>query len=110
MERYYYKKIKGKGIMNLRKPTDKEGYIQITKEEYEEIVKSNREKREPTETQKVINEAKAYLKNTDYIVLKIAEAQMEYDVTKVEELKQTYSTELVKRKEMRDLINNLQIS
>ena len=52
MERYYYKKINGNGLMNLRKPTDKEGYIQISKTEYDEILKANRERRTPTETEK----------------------------------------------------------
>lgn len=57
------------------------------------------------EAQKKIAEYKAYLSQTDYIVLKIAEAQSEDDAETVSELRSEYSEQLAKRKECRDYIN-----
>lgn len=54
---------------------------------------------------KKIAEYKAYLSNTDYIVLKIAEAQSEGDAKTVSALRSEYSEQLAKRKECRDYIN-----
>lgn len=54
---------------------------------------------------KKISEYKAYLSQTDYIVLKIAEAQSEGDADTVSALHSEYSEQLAKRKECRDYIN-----
>lgn len=51
-----------------------------------------------------INTHKYYLSRTDYIALKIAEA----DENKKEALKQTYKEELTKREEAREKINELE--
>ena len=106
--RYYYKNKDNTGFLNLKSPIIDENYIQITKEEFEELTKP----KEPTAEQKAayekakkIAEYKAYLEKTDYIVLKISEAQSEGDTNKVTHLRTLYKSELEERKKMRDLLN-----
>ena len=89
-----------------------DGYTQITEEEFNEL--SNK-RYEPTEEQKAkiekarrIAELKKKLADTDYIVLKIAEAQADGDTETVAELKMTYATELANRKAWREQINKLE--
>ena len=89
-----------------------DGYTQITEEEFNEL--SNK-RYEPTEGQKAkiekarqIAELKKKLADTDYIVLKIAEAQADGDTETVAELKTTYATELANRKAWREQINKLE--
>ena len=88
-----------------------DGYTQITEEEFNEL--SNK-RYEPTEEQKAkiekarqIAELKKKLADTDYIVLKIAEAQADGETETVTELKTTYATELANRKAWREQINKL---
>ena len=88
-----------------------DGYTQITEEEFNEL--SNK-RYEPTEEQKAeiekarqIAELKKKLDNTDYIVLKIAEALADGDTETVVALKTTYATELANRKAWREQINEL---
>ena len=54
---------------------------------------------------KEISEAKAYLRETDYIVLKIAEAQSENDTEAVAALRAEYAEQLSKRKQARETVN-----
>lgn len=54
---------------------------------------------------KEISEAKAYLRETDYIVLKIAEAQSENDAEAVASLRAEYAEQLSKRKQARETVN-----
>lgn len=54
---------------------------------------------------KKISEAKAYLRETDYIVLKIAEAQAEGDAEQVAALQAEYAEQLSKRKQARAAVN-----
>lgn len=89
-----------------------DGYTQITEEEFNEL--SNK-RYEPTEEQKAkiekarqIAELKKKLADTDYIVLKIAEAQADGETEKVAELKMTYAMELANRKAWREQINELE--
>ena len=89
-----------------------DGYTQITEEEFNEL--SNK-RYEPTEEQKSkiekarqIAELKKKLADTDYIVLKIAEAQADGDTETVAELKTTYATELANRKAWREQINEIE--
>ena len=89
-----------------------DGYTQITEEEFNEL--SNK-RYEPTEEQKAkiekarkIAELKKKLADTDYIVLKIAEAQADGETEKITELKMTYATELANRKAWREQINELE--
>ena len=89
-----------------------DGYTQITEEEFNEL--SNK-RYEPTEEQKAkiekarqIAELKKKLADTDYIVLKIAEAQADGDTKTVAALKTTYATELANRKAWREQINKLE--
>ena len=109
--RYYYKNKDNTGFANLKSPITDEDYIQITKEEFNELTKP----KEPTAEQKAayekarqIAELKKKLDNTDYIVLKIAEAQADGDTETVAELKTTYATELANRKAWRIQINELE--
>ena len=89
-----------------------DGYTQITEEEFNEL--SNK-RYEPTEEQKAkiekarqIAELKKKLADTDYIVLKIAEAQADGDMETVAALKITYAKELANRKTWREQINKLE--
>lgn len=54
---------------------------------------------------KAISEAKAYLSATDYIVLKIAEAQSENDAETFAALRAEYAEQLSKRKQARETVN-----
>ena len=108
MERFYYKNKNNTGFLNLKSPLFDENYIQITKEEFEELTKPKEptaEEKAAQEKAKKIAEYKAYLEKTDYIVLKIAEAQSEGDTNKVSHLRTLYKSELEERKKMRDLLN-----
>lgn len=107
--RYYYKDSKG-NTCSLKSECIREDYTQITEEEYNSILQSRIP--EPTAAQKAayekakkIAEYKKYLADTDYIVLKIAEAQSEGDTNKVTHLRTLYKSELEERKKMRDLLN-----
>lgn len=108
MQRFYYRSKDNTGFLNLKSPKVDENYIQITEEEFNELTKP----KEPTAEEKAaqekarkIAEYKAYLEKTDYIVLKIAEAQSEGDTNKVTHLRTLYKSELEERKKMRDLLN-----
>ena len=110
MERFYYKKKDGTGFANLKSPLINDDYTQITKEEFEELTKPKiheltAEQKAAQEKAKKIAEYKKYLEKTDYIVLKIAEAQSEGDTNKVTHLRTLYKSELEERKKMRDLLN-----
>lgn len=52
-----------------------------------------------------ISEAKAYLRETDYIVLKIAEATAEGDAAGVAALQEEYAVQLAARKQARAAVN-----
>ena len=54
---------------------------------------------------KAISEAKAYLAETDYIVLKIAEAQVEGDTAEVAALQAEYAEQIAARKQARVTVN-----
>ena len=108
MQRFYYKSRDGKGFLNIKSQINDENYIQITEEEFNELTKPKEltaEEKAAQEKAKKIAEYKAYLFNTDYIVLKIAEAQSEGDTNKVTHLRTLYKSELEERKKMRDLLN-----
>lgn len=108
MERFYYKSKDGTGFLNLKSPLIDDNHIQITKEEFEELTKTKEltaEQKAAQEKAKKIAEYKKYLADTDYIVLKIAEAQSEGDTNKVTHLRTLYKSELEERKKMRDLLN-----
>ena len=111
MERYYYKTQDGKNYLSLKSPAT--GYIQITKEEFEELTKTkipelNEEQKAELEKARQIAELKKNLADTDYIVLKIAEAIAESNSEQVAQLRLTYANELNNRKVWRKQINNLE--
>lgn len=54
MERFYYKSKEGNGFLNLKSPMIDENYIQITKEEFDELTKPK--VYEPTAEQKAAQE------------------------------------------------------
>ena len=105
--RYYYKDNKG-NLCSLKSERLQDGYIQITEEEFNELTtpkEPTAEQKAAQEKAKKIAEYKAYLEKTDYIVLKIAEAQSEGDTNRVTHLRTLYKSELEERKKMRDLLN-----
>ena len=108
--RYYYKNKDNTSFLNLKSPIVDEKYTQITEEEFNELTKPKfpeltAEQKAAQEKAKKIAEYKSYLEKTDYIVLKIAEAQSEGDTNKVTHLRTLYKSELEERKKMRDLLN-----
>lgn len=110
MERFYYKSKDGTGFLNLKSPLVDKNYIQVTKEEFEKLTKPKEltaEEKAAQEKARKIAEYKKYLQDTDYIVLKIAEAQSEGgDITA---LRTEYAEQLAKRKEARNEINKLEV-
>lgn len=111
MERFYYKKKDNKGFLDLKSPLFDENYIQITKEEFEELIRP----KEPTAEEKIaqekarkIAEYKKYLEDTDYIVLKIGECLADGNTESVTDIKTEYAEQLAKRKEARNKINELE--
>ena len=108
--RYYYKNKDNTGFLNLKSPITDENYIQITEEEFNELSKPK--EYVPTAAQKAayekakkIAEYKKYLADTDYIVLKIAEAQSEGETSTVAQLRDIYREQLKERKRVRSLLN-----
>ena len=108
--RYYYKNKDNTGFLNLKSPLVDENYIQITEEEFNELTKPKvyvptAEEIAAQEKSKKIAEYKKYLADTDYIVLKIAEAQSEGDTSTVAQLRDIYKEQLKERKRVRSLLN-----
>ena len=103
-KRYFYKK--GNSYLNLKSPITEEGYEEITEEEFKALTKPP--VFQVNENQKQINVLKNKLNDTDYIVLKIAEAVADNDTATVTALKTEYATELANRKEWRNQINELE--
>ena len=113
MQRFYYKSKDNTGFLNLKSQIVDENYIQITEEEFNELTKPKipeltAEQKAAQEKAKKIAEYKKYLQDTDYIVLKIAEAQSEGETSTVSQLRDIYKEQLAKRKEARDKINELE--
>ena len=113
MQRFYYKSKDGKGFLNLKSLLIDERYIQITKEEFDELTKPKiheltAEQKLKQENLAEIAKYKKYLADTDYIVLKIAEALANNDTESVAALKSEYAEELGKRSRARILINSLE--
>lgn len=111
MERFYYKNKNNTGFLNLKSPLIDENYIQITEEEFKELTKP----KEPTAEQKAaqekarkIAEYKKYLKDTDYIAAKIAEANFNCDTEELVELHKQYDSIILQRKGWRQAINKLE--
>ena len=110
--RYYYKDNKG-NLCSLKSERLADGYIQITEEEFNElstpkIPELTAEQKLKQENLAEIAKYKKYLADTDYIVLKIAEALANNDTESVSALKSEYAEELGKRNRARILINSLE--
>lgn len=113
MERFYYKNKNNTGFLNLKSLLVDENYIQITKEEFEELTKPKvyiltAEEKAAQEKAKKITEYKKYLQDTDYIVLKIGECLADENTEAVTAIKTEYAVQLAKRKEARNKINELE--
>lgn len=113
MERFYYKSKDNTGFLNLKSPIVDENYIQITKEEFEELTKPKEyiptaEEKAVQEKVRQIEEYKKYLQDTDYIVLKMGESLADGNTEAVTAIKTEYAEQLAKRKEARDKINELE--
>lgn len=107
--RYYYKDNKG-NLCSLKSERLEDGYTQITEEEFNELTKFKfpeltTEQKAAQEKARQIAEYKAYLEKTDYIVLKIAEAQSEGETSTVSQLRDIYKEQLKERKRVRLLLN-----
>lgn len=106
--RYYYKSKNNTGFLNLKSPLIDENYIQITKEEYEELTKPKEltvEQKAIQEKARKIAEYKKYLADTDYTVLKISEAMAEGNESLKQELMLQYAGILAIRKAYRQELN-----
>lgn len=113
MERFYYKSKDNTGFLNLKSPLIDSEYIQITKEEFCELTKPKEyipteEEKAALEKARKIAEYKKYLKDTDYIVLKMGESLADGNTEAVTAIKTEYAEQLAKRKEARDKINELE--
>ena len=87
-------------------------YVELEVETTEDVIydgsqirlKTQDEKLQELKSQK-LSELKAYVASllapTDYVIIKIAEAQMQNDTAKVEALKQEYSVQLQQREAIR---------
>lgn len=111
--RYYYKSKEGKGFLNLKSPLIDENYIQITEEEFKELTKPKvyvptAEEKAAQEKVRKIAEYKKYLKDTDYIAAKIAEANFNCDTEELVELHKQYDSVILQRKKWRQEINKLE--
>ena len=109
--RYYYKSKNNTGFLNLKSPLIDENYIQITKEEYEELTKPKEltvEQKAIQEKARKIAEYKKYLADTDYIAAKIAEANFNCDTEELVELHKQYDSIILQRKGWRQAINELE--
>ncbi len=87
--------------------------IELEVETPEDVVYDNGQIRVKTEAEKLAEEKErklaelrsyvaSLLERTDYIIIKIAEAQTLGDLEKAEELKQKYTKELQQRRELRE--------
>jgi hypothetical protein len=103
--RWYYHFANG-GYGSYKSPMNIEGAVEITEAEWLEHIQS-RETHESTadlEKKKQIREAKAFLAKTDYIVIKIAEAETEEEKAA---LCAEYASVIAERKAERALVNEL---
>lgn len=110
MKRFYYKNKNNTGFLNLKSPLVDENYIQITKEEFEELTKPKvyvptEEEKAAQEKARKIAEYKKYLADTDYTVLKISEAMAEGNESLKQELMLQYAGILAIRKAYRQELN-----
>ena len=111
--RFYYKKKDNTGFLNLKSPIVDKNYIQITKEEFEELTKPKEptaEEKAAQEKAKQIAEYKKYLQDTDYIAAKIAEANFNSDTAELAELHKQYDSVILQRKGWRQAINKLEVN
>lgn len=113
MERFYYRNKDNTGFLNLKSALIDENYIQITKEEFEELTKPKvyvptAEEKVAQEKAKKIAEYKKYLADTDYIAAKIAEANFNCDTEELVELHKQYDSIILQRKGWRQAINKLE--
>lgn len=111
--RFYYKNKDNTGFLNLKSPLVDENYIQITKEEFEELTKPKEptaEEKAAQEKAKQIAEYKKYLQDTDYVAAKIAEANFNSDTAELAELHKQYDSVILQRKGWREAINKLEVN
>ena len=111
--RFYYKNKDNTGFLNLKSQLVDKNYIQITKEEFEELTKPKvyvptEEEKAAQEKAKKVAEYKKYLADTDYIVLKMGECLADGNTEAVTAIKTEYAEQLAKRKEARNKINELE--
>ena len=107
---YYYKTEDGKGWLKDNVPHRDPKYIEITETEWNEHLASLHH--EPTaeqlalrEKKRQIAQLKAFLRETDWVVVKIAE---ETDSSEIAALREKYANVILQRKNSREQINELE--
>lgn len=110
-KRYYYKTVDELGWLNLKSPSTDPNHIVISEEEWNAHMETI-EGFQPTEEElkrkraiSQINEYKQLLRNSDYVVIKIAEAETEEEKAT---LRNEYAEIINQRKQWRVLINELE--
>lgn len=103
-KRYYYKSKNGNGLLNLKSPVEHpENYVELTKEEFEEIQPKphvpTEEEKAKFEIQKQIVAKKAELAKTDYKCLKFIDGSL---------TEEEYAPIKAARQTLRDEINALE--
>ena len=118
VKRYYYKAKAGNGFLNLKSPlaaAELENYDEITAEEFDELTRVEPKVDNRTEEQKAADELKAQklarigflkgeLARTDYVVIKIAEADSK---AKQDAIREEYAEVIANRIAWREEINEL---
>lgn len=101
--KYYKCYYNGKycGLSNILVESDDSNYVceEISEQEYNRITQEENDKN------RIIQEAYDNLAATDYIIIKMYEAQVENDLTLLEQLKIKYAEQLNQRKIWRQQID-----
>ncbi len=111
-KRYYYKKD-NLPAYNLKEPLknileDTTGYIEITKEEWDELTYVDEPTQAEIQAEQIrleISQLKSFLSSTDYIIIKIAEAETEEQRTAI---RTEYASVIAERIQARARINELE--
>lgn len=111
-KRYYYKKD-GKAAYNIKEPlsnilADTTGYVEITEQEWNELtapVQPTQEQIAKQEREMQIVSHKQYLRDTDYVIIKIAECDNAEDANAI---RTEYADVIAERQRVRALINELE--
>ena len=104
MQRFYYKSKDNTGFLNLKSPITDENYIQITEEEFNELIKP----KEPTAEQKAKIELEKTIREKKALLNKYREDVEQVDLFGMERADYAEKKELCKQLvyELRELEKN----